>query len=85
MLYTVEVYRKDGRTRKGERLVFKSDYDVALFDTFERTVHDTWKGHRVEIYETMVERVNYMTKEKFTERADTPYYCSPRSESYWSM
>lgn len=33
----------------------------------------------------MVERVNLMTGKKFMERADTPNYCSPASESYWSM
>ena len=32
----------------------------------------------------MVERVNLMTGKTFMERADTPYYCSPRSETYWS-
>jgi len=33
----------------------------------------------------LVEKVNMMTGEKFMERSDTPYYCSPSSESYWSM
>jgi hypothetical protein len=33
----------------------------------------------------MVERVNLMTKKTYMERADTPNYCSPASESYWSM
>ena len=32
----------------------------------------------------MVERVNFMTGQKFLERRDTPYYCSPSSETYWS-
>ena len=31
----------------------------------------------------MVERTNIMSGEKFMERSDTPYYCSPSSESYW--
>lgn len=33
----------------------------------------------------MVEKTNLMTGEKFMERSDTPYYCSPSSETYWSM
>lgn len=33
----------------------------------------------------MVERTNYMTGVKFMEHVDTPYFCSPRSETYWSM
>ena len=32
----------------------------------------------------MVERVNLMTGKTYMERADTPYYFSPSSESYWS-
>jgi len=33
---------------------------------------------------TMVEKTNLMTGKKFMERSDTPYYCSPSSETYWS-
>jgi len=32
----------------------------------------------------MVEKTNLMTGKKFMERSDTPYYCSPSSETYWS-
>jgi len=34
---------------------------------------------------TMVERTNMMTGKKFLEAENTPYYCSPSSETYWSM
>lgn len=34
---------------------------------------------------TMVEKTNMMTGEKFLESENTPYYCSPASETYWSM
>lgn len=33
----------------------------------------------------MVERTNYMTGAKFMEAADRPYFCSPSSETFWSM
>jgi hypothetical protein len=33
----------------------------------------------------MVERVNLMSGEKYMEAEDTPNYCSPASEAYWSM
>lgn len=33
---------------------------------------------------TMIERRNIMSGEYFMERADTPYYLSPSSETYWS-
>ena len=34
--------------------------------------------------EKQVERTNLMTGEKFMESVNTPYYCSPSSETYWS-
>lgn len=33
----------------------------------------------------MVEKTNLMTGKKFIEDVNTPYFCSPSSESYWSM
>jgi hypothetical protein len=35
--------------------------------------------------EKTVTRVNLMSGQEYQERANTPYYCSPSSESYWSM
>lgn len=34
--------------------------------------------------ERQVERTNLMSGEKFMESVNTPYYCSPSSETYWS-
>ena len=39
----------------------------------------------VEVFETFVTTKNMMSGKEFQERYDTPYYCSPRSESFWSM
>jgi len=36
------------------------------------------------LIEKKVERVNMMSGKTFLERANTPIYCSPASESYWS-
>ncbi len=33
----------------------------------------------------MVERTNIISGKTFLEEKDTPYYCSPSSETYWSM
>ena len=88
MMYTVEIYKLDKRTRKGERLVSKTDYDVTEQSMLEHTVKHTYRasqGYRYEIHETMVTKRNLMGGGEFTERYDTPYYCSPASESYWSM
>lgn len=35
--------------------------------------------------EKTVVRTNLMTGKQFEESANTPYFCSPSSESYWSM
>tara|TARA_R110000868_G_scaffold324272_4_gene585163 strand:- start:490 stop:765 length:276 start_codon:yes stop_codon:yes gene_type:complete len=33
----------------------------------------------------MVERTNLLSGKKFMEAEDTPNFCSPASETYWSM
>ncbi len=92
MMFTLEVYKKDARTKKGERLVHKADHDISnsgpALNMFEHTVKHTWRagqGYRYEIHVTYVTKKNMMTGSEFVERYDTPYYCSPSSETYWSM
>ena len=88
MMYTVEIYKKDARTKKGERLVSKIDYNVTEKSMLEHTVKNTYRqlhGFRYEIHETMVTRTNMMGGAEYPERYDTPRYCSPSSEAYWSM
>ena len=88
MMYTVEIYKKDARTKKGERLVSKIDYNVTELSMLEHTVKNTYRqlhGFRYEIHETMVTRTNLMGGAEYQERYDTPRYCSPSSEAYWSM
>lgn len=87
-MYTVEIYKTDKRTKRGERLVSKTDYETDNKSMLEHTVKHTWRpsqGFRYEIHETMVKRTNMMGGKEYTERYDTPRYCSPSSEAYWSM
>ena len=85
-MYTVEIYRKDARTKEGERLVLKKDYDTNNRSTLEKSVKDSLqKNERYEIHETYVTRTSLVGGKEFQERYDTPYYCSPSSETYWSM
>ena len=87
-MYTVEIYKKDARTKKGERLVQKQDYDTDNLSMLEHSVKHTYQpsaGFRYEIHETYVTRTNLMGGAEYQERYDTPRYCSPSSESYWSM
>ena len=85
-MYTVEIYKADRRTKAGERLVLKKDYDTNNLSMLEHTVKTSMqKGERYEIHETYVTRTVLGTDREFQERYDTPYYCSPSSETYWSM
>ena len=87
-MYTVEIYKRDSRTKQGERLVSKVDHDVESFATLEHVTqkrYPTSQGFRFEMHETYVTKTNLMGGAEFKERYDTPYYCSPASESYWSM
>ncbi len=87
-MYTVEVYKLDKRTKKGERLVRKVDHSTADRSALEHVYKHTYRpsqGYRFEIHETMVTRKNLMSGQEFEERYDRPYYCSPSSETYWSM
>ena len=85
-MYTVEIYKKDARTKSGERLVLKQDYDTDNRSTLEKSVRDHLAANeRYEIHETYITRKNMMNGAEFQERYDTAYYCSPSSETYWSM
>ena len=85
--YTVEVYRADRRQKKGERLLSKTDYESNLHLLLRaiEQVYPSAEGFRFDIKETYVTRRNIMSGQEFTERYDTPFYCSPASETYWSM
>jgi hypothetical protein len=51
----------------------EKEYCVARADVFTNDI------------EKMVERTNLMSKKKYWESINTPNYCSPASETYWSM
>ena len=84
--YTVEIYKADRRVKAGRRLLEKRDFDPVTRDYIDTVVEGLQtKGITVELHETFVTKTNLMGGKPFTERYDTPYYCSPASESYWSM
>lgn len=86
--YTVIVYKKDKRTKKGERRVLYKDHTNVNKEMTEHTYKTTYlvrDGFRVEVHETYVTRKNLMSGKDIKERFDTPYYCSPSSETYWSQ
>ena len=84
--YTLEIYKADKRTKEGRRLIAKEDFAPATKKYIDTVVAKKRKlGFIVEVFATFVTTRNLMTGKEFQERYDTPYFCSPRSESYWSM
>jgi hypothetical protein len=84
--YTLEVFKADRRIKGGYRLVEKSDFEPVTRDYIETVAERKMQlGFVVKIFETFVTKKNLMGGKEFTERYDTPYFCSPASESYWSM
>lgn len=93
--YTLEIYKADkrikrderfGRNRVGMRFVEIIDFAPSTKDYIETLAETKRKeGFIVNVFETYVTRTNYMTKKEFQERYDTPYHCSPASESYFSF
>ncbi len=87
--YTLEIYKADRRTKEGRRLYAKQDFEPVTEAYINAVAEQKRKlGFIVEVFETFVTKntldVGYGSK-VFQERYDTPYYCSPSSESYWSM
>jgi hypothetical protein len=84
--YTLEIFKTDRRTKEGVRLVEKRDFAPVTKD-YINSVAKQWNelGFEVKIFETWITKTNMMSGKQFKEKYDTPYFCSPASESYWSM
>ena len=92
--YTLEIFKADKRIKKDERygknrvgLRFVEVVDFApvtqdYIDSVAAAKRE--QGLVVRVFETFVTRKNLVGGKEFQERYDTPYYCSPRSETYWS-
>ena len=83
--YTLEIYKQDKRTKEGRRLYAKEDFAPVTKDYIQAVAEGKRKlGFIVEVFETFVTRKNLQSGREFQERYDTPYFCSPSSESFWS-
>lgn len=84
--YTLEIYKTDRRTKEGRRLCAKQDFAPSTKSYIETVVKQKRKlGFIVEVFETFVVSKNLLSGREIKERYDTPYFCSPSSESFWSM
>ena len=93
--FTVELYKADrrikrderyGRNRAGLRFVEAVDFTPGTQDYINTVAADMrQRGYVVKVFETFVTRKNMMSGYEYQERYDTPAFCSPSSESFWSM
>lgn len=93
--FTVELYKADRRIKKDERygrnkagLRFVETVDFtpstqAYIDTVAADMRE--RGFVVNVFETFVTKKNMMSGREYQERYDTPAFCSPSSEQFWSM
>jgi hypothetical protein len=82
--FTIERYKIDLRRKEGLRLIDRIDY--ITYDQLDSVVEDLEKdGYIVNVFETYTTQKNLITGELYQERYDTPSFCSPSSESFWSM
>jgi collagenase-like PrtC family protease len=83
--YTVEIWRIDGRYKEGKKFIRKHDYiDYTKEEIENRFSNRDDSKFEYKIFETWVTRTHLLTGEPFKERYDTPHYCSPSSETFWS-
>ena len=82
--FTIERYKIDLRRKEGLRLIDRIDY--ITYDQLDSVVEDLEKdGYIVNVFETYTTQKNLITGQLYQERYDTPSFCSPSSESFWSM
>jgi hypothetical protein len=84
--YTIGIVTNKERNKMGLRFVEVKDFAPLTRSHAEVLADGIRKeGLVVHVYETFVTRKNMMSGKEYQERYDTPYYCSPSSESYFSM
>ena len=89
--WVVEVYRKDARCKAGEKLQEKFEYQgvteagmQTLIENMQTSAFPTAK-YRVVFHPATKIVKNLMTGNDVEIAYDTPRYCDPSSEAYWSM
>lgn len=96
-MMSAEIYKKDGRVKKpgrwtknkvGLRFIDCIDFKDMSKEDIEERLSESWnpkKGYEFVITKTYIKRKSMMSGIEYYERYDTPNFCSPSSEAYWSM
>jgi hypothetical protein len=89
--YTLYIYKRDGRTKSGERLFNTTVWTGQTDDSMYRTtvelhpLYPAQDGWRMEYFPTKKTVKNLLTGQDVQIDRDTPWCCNPASETYWSM
>lgn len=90
--HTMYIYKRDRRTKTGERLVSTTVWQNRDAAEMAREVRELqyslWpvgQGYRIEFVPTMKTVRNLMSGQEVQIAHDTPRSCDPSSELYWSM
>ncbi len=90
--WIVTVYKRDRRTKSGERFVNRYPFSGMDRDTVERELLDLAQqlypkrdGWRFEVQPATKTVRNLMSGKDVEIPSDTPRCCDPSSELYWSM
>lgn len=89
--WTLEISRFDKRTKDGLKYLAKYEYCDKTEDEMIAEIKDLQAKlypaakYMIDLHETYVTRTNLLSGVEFKEHYKTPSYCSPSSESYWSM
>jgi hypothetical protein len=89
--WTLYIYKRDRRTKSGERLFSTTVWTGLDRDGINRTVTELYPlykatdGWRMEAVPSMKTVRNLMSGVEIEIPHDTPRACDPSSELYWSM
>ena len=85
MKFTIE--KKDGRKKKGYRVIDVLEVDESCVEMTATHLRDSYPTptYRIKVDPLYAVRTNLMSGKEFVERFDTPSYCSPSCESYFTM
>lgn len=88
--YTMYIYKRDARNKSGERRVSTTVWSRRTEQAMAREVaelnylYPARQGYRFEYFPRMIFVNNLMTGKSVEIDRDTPFACSPASETYWS-
>jgi len=89
--HTMYIWKRDGRTKSGERLFSTTVWTDRDAETMLREINELYVHHypreqfRIEAVPTMKTVRNLMSGKDIEIPHDTPRCCDPSSEAYWSM